>query len=930
MGFLLNKYDSSWWTRIKSHFKNWWQATPPAQSAESPKHPTLRIVQQQDWPTTWNGKISLTISIIRKLFFALILGFILLLGLGGGLATGYLTTIVKQESIPSYANLKNQIQKVDQSTTLYFAHHVKLARVPSDVQRQQVSIQQISPYLKKAIVATEDENFYEHHGVVPKSLLRAILGEVTGWGTQTGGSTLTQQLVKMQILSSETTWKRKAIEILLATRIEKHFSKNQILESYLNVVPLGRNNRGQNIAGAQAAAEGIFKTSAQNLSLPQAAFIAGLPQSPSLYTPFDNQGQQRQEIKLGLKRKDLVLFRMYRHGDISYRQYLAAKKVNLAQQFAPAEPAPKAKIKYNYLYNLLASQLRVQLMKQLAHDNKIKYHEVLKDQDLYQVYFQQADHLMREHDYHVYSTIDKDLYDQMQTAFKQTAANLGTVHYTNAIDPNTGKKIKVKEPVQNGSVLLNNQTGAVLGFVGGQNFQENQINHAFDTRRSPGSAIKPMLVYGPAIDNGLIGSKTMLADFQYTFGQGKNKYQPTDFGDTIANKFVAADQALEQSLNIPAVHLYSQVLQKTKPQTYMTKMGLKLSPQEYQQLGLALGGTHKGFTVAQMASAFSTFANQGQHRPAYSVEKITDVNNRTLYQHSSHPQTVFAKPTAYIMQQMMHGVIKRGTASSLTYQLDFNYKNAFGKTGTSNDFRDNWFIGSTPQLTLASWIGYDNLYGHNYNLAENSTETNQTLWANLMNSVYQTQPELFLNQKAMAQPAAVKRQQVLSRTGTLPGQITYHEYHSNVHGQMTTGLFYKTHAPNLSHEFGIGGRAKDYELFWDNYFGRRNNYGVEQQLNNPNDTIYNPDYSTVNNPDSILGNYASSIWNNNQDSTTNPEASPAIQNTSPTAPTNPNVRATTPQAQSNSSAVTPTQPHSTGETSASNSETPAERTTTDH
>lgn len=521
MGFLLNKYDSSWWTRIKSHFKNWWQATPPAQSAESPEHPTLRIVQQQDWPTTWNGKISLTISIIRKLFFAMILGFILLLGLGGGLATGYLTTIVKQESIPSYANLKNQIQKVDQSTTLYFAHHVKLARVPSDVQRQQVSIQQISPYLKKAIVATEDENFYEHHGIVPKSLLRAILGEVTGWGTQTGGSTLTQQLVKMQILSSETTWKRKAIEILLATRIEKHFSKNHILESYLNVVPLGRNNRGQNIAGAQAAAEGIFKTSAQNLSLPQAAFIAGLPQSPSLYTPFDNHGQQRQEIKLGLKRKDLVLFRMYRHGDISYRQYLAAKKVNLAQQFAPAEPAPKAKIKYNYLYNLLTSQLRLQLMKQLARDNKIKYQEVLKDQDLYQVYFQQADHLMREHDYHVYSTIDKDLYDQMQTAFKQTAANLGTIHYTNAIDPNTGKKIKVKEPVQNGSVLLNNQTGAVLGFVGGQNFQENQINHAFDTRRSPGSAIKPMLVYGPAIDNGLIGSKTMLADFQYTFGQGK-------------------------------------------------------------------------------------------------------------------------------------------------------------------------------------------------------------------------------------------------------------------------------------------------------------------------------------------------------------------------------------------------------------------------
>ncbi|MFC0291218.1 transglycosylase domain-containing protein [Bombilactobacillus bombi] len=882
-----------WWERIFKNFKNRFLDTsePIGVHAQKQKHPKQNhfidnkqpqpqkyaVVNKEDLPTTLAGKINLTIGVIRKLILSAIVGFILLMGLGLGLATGYFCAIIKQEPIQSNTSLRNQIEKVDQSTTLYFAHNVKMERVPSDIRRQKVAFNQISPNLKKAVVATEDENFYRHHGVVPKSIFRAIISEITGFGTQTGGSTLTQQLVKMQLLSSETTWKRKATEILLATRLEKHFTKDQILESYLNVAPMGRNNRGQNIAGVQTAAQGIFNTNANNLTLAQAAFIAGLPQSPSVYTPYDDEGRVSPNIALGLRRKNVVLFRMYRNNDITKSQYQAAKKVDLRSQFAAHQPAPKTKIKYGYLYNLLTEQLQTHLIKQLAKEDNVKYADVIKDKDVYQAYSQRANRLMREHDYQVHSTIDKNIYDNMQSAFQQNANLLGTVHQSTATDPNTGKIVQVKEPVQNGSVLIDNHTGAVLGFVGGQDFQENQLNHAFDTQRSPGSSIKPMLVYAPAVEQGLIGSKTMLADFKAKF----KKYAPTDFDNTIANKFVPADKALEQSLNIPAVNLYRQLQKSTNPKPYMDKMGLKLSNQEYQELGIALGGTRNGFTVTQAASAFSTFANQGVHVTPYYIDKITDVNHHVIYKHPTKKQRVFQPGTSYIMQKMMHSVITEGTASSLTYQLNFNYKNTFGKTGTSNDFRDNWFIGSTPGVTLASWIGYDNLYGHNYNLADDSTETNQSLWANLINSVYQVNPQILQADQKMAQPTTVNEQKVLTETGTLPGSTVYEGYKTYLSSPTSTSLFYKTHAKPLSKHFGIGGKDSNYKLFWDHYFGKINGYGVTNYLSDKTNKSSHRNgigYGQSFTSNSIFGNYSGTVWGNNSQSSTNSESNNSYTN----------------------------------------------------
>ena len=168
---------------------------------------------------------------------------------------------------------------------MYFAHNVKLSDVKSDLYSTKVNLNEMSPWLTKAIIATEDEDFYRHNGIVPKAVIRAFFSDLTGMGSQTGGSTLTQQVVKMMFLNSETTFKRKAAEIMLARRLNNHFSKNTILATYLNVATLGRNNKGQNIAGVEAAAQGLFGVSAKEVNLPEAAFIAGLPQSPFVYTP---------------------------------------------------------------------------------------------------------------------------------------------------------------------------------------------------------------------------------------------------------------------------------------------------------------------------------------------------------------------------------------------------------------------------------------------------------------------------------------------------------------------------------------------------------------------------------------------------------------------------------------------------------------------
>ncbi|OYS17913.1 hypothetical protein CBF60_03645 [Lactobacillus taiwanensis] len=782
--------------------------------------PEIKKLQSESDESQWKFYSGIIYLTLRRVFHYLILiaffGLFLLIGFGGGYALG----IVRNQSIPTVSELNHQINHAQNSATLYYAGGKKIATVQPDTVTKKASKNEITPLVKNAVTATEDENFYIHKGVLPKSLVRAVLSELTGVGVQTGGSTLTQQLVKMQFLTSQTTWHRKVTEMFYAHKIEKYFSKEDILRAYLNAAPYGKNNRGENIVGIKTAAEGIFGKSISELNLPQAAFIAGLPQSPSVYTPYRLNGKVKKDLDLAMRRKDIVLFRMYRNGDISKKAYLAAKKYDLRADFLKPEKAPKQKKQSGYLYNLVMNKSTNLLVEQLIEQDGLKVSDVKQDTNRYNQYLTNASELLHQKGYHIKTTIRKPLYQTMQRVVKQN--KYGQDKTSRDFDSDTNKWVNTTEHVENGSVVIDNATGKVLAFSGGVDFKNSQINHAFDTYRSPGSSIKPYLVYGPAVEHKLISSQTALADFPTRFGN----YIPTDYNSTVENRFISAQEALSKSYNLPAVNLYSKLVndKNINLRQDMKKLGLNLSKSEFENLGLALGGTDYGFSVADNASAFSNFYNNGKRADPYYIDEIQDPSGRVIYKHKQNSQKVFSTGTSYIMQKMLHQVVTKGTASSLTGTLKFNYKNLIGKTGTSNDYRDIWFNGSTPGITISSWMGYDNFYGHSYNLDSNSSETNLNLWANIANALYKEDPTIFKLYDAPSSPSSVYKNRVLKQTGTLPGTVSFDGDNIDLTGKKTTALSLSP-APAATAKFGIGGSTADYNLFYDHLEGKDNDYG---------------------------------------------------------------------------------------------------------
>src|SRR5690625_1868641 len=246
-------------------------------------------------------------EVSKRVLFILVILLVIGVALVGGAGAGFFASLVEGKEIPPFEEMESEITDVTVSSRMYYAGGELISDLRSDLKRTPVPLQNISPYIIDALIATEDEYFYEHQGIVPKAIGRALYQEFSGSTITSGGSTLTQQLVKQQILTDEVSFERKANEILLALRLENAMSKEEILEAYLNVSPFGRNNQGNNIAGIQEAAQGIFGVPASDVTLPQAAFIAGLPQSPITYAPYNQYGQIKENLDAGINRQKDVL-----------------------------------------------------------------------------------------------------------------------------------------------------------------------------------------------------------------------------------------------------------------------------------------------------------------------------------------------------------------------------------------------------------------------------------------------------------------------------------------------------------------------------------------------------------------------------------------------------------------------------------------------
>ena len=777
-------------SELKTKMLNIFQQGTLRKKQEGKKHKKSSSVNQPIGVGSIFAKILRGIKVTFNTLF--ILGFIGGL-FGAGVAIGYGVALFDKAKVPQTEELLKQVKNIASISEITYSDGSTIASIEGDLLRTSVSSDAISDNLKKAIIATEDEHFNEHHGVVPKAVIRATLGTFVGLGSSSGGSTLTQQVIKQQVVGDAPTLARKVTEIVDALALERVMGKDEILTAYLNIAPFGRNNKGQNIAGAQQAAEGIFGVEASKLSVPQAAFIAGLPQSPISYSPYESDGSMKsdEDMALGIKRAKDVLYNMYRTGALSQEDYQQYKDYDFKKDFLPSGSMSTAS--RGYLYFATLAEAVDRMYDYLIQQDNVSSQE-LKNESIQKAYRDLATKEIENGGYKVTTTINKNIHTAMQNA---------VASYGRLVDDSTGQP-------EVGNVLMDNKTGAILGFVGGRNYQENQNNHAIDTKRSPASTTKPLLAYGIAIDQGLMGSASILSNYPTNFSNGN----PIMYVNSPGTAMMTLGEALNYSWNIPAYWTYRTLREKgVDVKGYMEKMGYEIP--EYGIESLPMGGGIE-VTVAQHTNGYQTIANNGVYQQKHMIAKIESPDGRVIYEYKSQPVQVYSKATATIMQSLLRDVISSRITSS--FQSDLSSINPslaradwIGKTGTTNEDENMWLMLSTPRLTLGGWLGHDD----NRPMAKGAGHyRNAKYMAYLVNAIQQAEPGVWGNERFNLD-SSVTQSQVLRSTGQKPGKVSVNGKTVDLSGSTVTSYWAnKAGAPTTSYHFAIGGSEADYQNAW--------------------------------------------------------------------------------------------------------------------
>lgn len=638
-------------------------------------------------------------------------------GVGSGIVSAY----TKDEKIRIKTDYDESLNGWSETSYAYFRDaatgNPKLIGMMHN-EKDRVMVRKLSDVnenLLNALLSTEDRQFYSHNGIVPTSIIRAALQQITGSEVTTGGSTITQQLVKNEILGDRhKSFERKALEIVNAVRLEKYYSKEEIFVSYLNSVYFGKGANGKHMYGVMAAARGLFNKDAKDLTLSEAAYIGGMAQRPNAYNPFstNDEKKSKQNVKLGKKRMKLVLDNMVANGKITPKQRDEAAKYDITKSFAKPSDFKNAYATYPFVISAIESEAIKTLQ---ALDQK--YHPEKAKERSYKYYSDKV----RVGGLKIYSTVDQSLYDNMN----KSVENLNFPR----------KKINgkmVREQI--GAVMIENKSGSVLSFFAGTDFEENQKDHAFDAQNQPGSAMKPLLAYGPALNEGVISPNSIIVD------EAINKEYSSAVYRNSNGKYsgpVTATRALQYSYNIPAIKIFRATQNKLgsrqKVFDYIRAMGMP--PHKNDGEALVLGGATYGYTVEQMTGAFAMIANNGKFNKPHLISKITDSRGNVIYDYAKENATkeVFSPQTAYQLTNMLKKVVQGGTAERFIGQIG-GY-NIAGKTGTTSNEYDLWFVGYTPEVSLGVWSGYDYNKKGDKNLAK-------TAWAKLFKAAASTNPTL--------------------------------------------------------------------------------------------------------------------------------------------------------------------------------------------
>ncbi|HFU4517133.1 TPA: penicillin-binding protein PBP1B [Streptococcus suis] len=748
---------------------------------------------RKDLPLT--GVFGIFLRTLKLLFNSVAILLMLFGVFGAGIGVGFVVSLFDNVKVPATEELLAKVSEVSRISKVVYSDDTLVSEVNSDLLRIPVESSQVSDYLKQAVIATEDATFESHNGVVPKAVLRAALGSV-GLGSSSGGSTLTQQLIKQQLVGDAPTFTRKANEIVSALALERNMTKEEILTIYLNVSPFGRNNQGRNIAGVEAAAQGIFGKPAKDLTVPQAAFIAGLPQSPIVYSPYASDGTRKsdEDMVYGIERYQDVLFNMYRASFLTKEEYETYKAYDIKQDFIA--PAPVTADTKDYLYYEVMEEAEQVMFDYLVKRDNVSGND-LKNDETKVAYEELARQELSQGGYTIKSTVNRDIYETMQSV----VANYGSV-----LDAGN-------EYVETGSVLIDNATGAILGFVGGRDYATNQNNHAFDTLRSPASTIKPLLAYGIAIDQGLMGSASILSDYPTNFSSG----QPIMYGTGRGTGMMNLQTAIDRSVNIPAFWTYK-MLQNSgvDVKSYMDKMNYNISMYDIESVPLG-GGVE--ISVLTNTNAYQTLANGGVYNKHYIVENITANDGTVVYQHEAAPVQVYSKATASIMNQLLRQVVNSGYTTTFKSRLSgLNPQAAasdfVGKTGTSNEVNDVWLMLSTPKVTLGTWAGNDD---NSEMYVWTGYHNNSQYVAHMVDALYNVNADMFAGRFEL--DGSVITSNVVASTGQRAGATQVNGRQIMIGGATTTSYWAKNGAPVTSYNFMVGGTDSDRAQAWSSILG---------------------------------------------------------------------------------------------------------------
>ncbi|MCJ8011298.1 transglycosylase domain-containing protein [Paenibacillus sp. KQZ6P-2] len=673
----------------------------------------------------------------------------------GGAVMGYVTAVVKDDPVRSRALIDQKMSENSITSFAYFRDQTTpIGQIRTDEDRRPVEYEQIPQIVIDAVVSIEDNNFFNHKGVDLKGTMRAVKQKLFHESIQTGGSTLTQQLSRRVFLSLDKTDDRKIKEILLSLRLERFMTKEEIMTAYLNKVPFGKGSSGYNLYGIKAAAKGIFNVNdLSKLNIAEAAYLAGLPQLPTKYSAFNSKGEFNPDaFKRALDRQHLVLRRMLEENKITEAEYKEAMAFDIRKALAPR--MDKAYATYPYLMmetERQASEILMQLNLKEAGANQKDQNE--DNSDLLEAANQQ----LRTGGYRVYTTIDKRVYNSM--------------HKIGENKDNFGPDSETKGPEQTAAMMIDNNTGAILGMLEGRDFKKEQMNYATQMIRQPGSTMKPIAAYLPAIESGAIQPASVLDDAPIILKDGGKGYHIPKNSTSGYSGLMTARTALNKSVNTVALKLFNNVVGIDNAWAFSQKLGIStIQKEDYSAQTGVLGGLKYGVTVEELTNAYSSIANQGTFNDAYMIEKIVDSNGNIVYQHEAKPVQAYSKQTAYLMTDMLRTVITDGTGSTVRN----NYKHfkavpIVGKTGSTQNYADVWFMGYSPDVTLGVWVGYKE---PKYTLETKAAKKRaQSIWTLIMNEAVEKEPDLFKTPK-FEKPDGIVSKTVSAYSGKLPTSLT--------------------------------------------------------------------------------------------------------------------------------------------------------------